>query len=149
MKRWPIIVSLLLTCCPAWAQPSGGGMFPQVISPATSVQCGRFTSGSTTVVGIFEAIPGASGQRIYICGWVATSNDNQPTSFQLFAATADGTCLNNRRNITPPLNMPGVDTLVNHVLFSGEYTDVGDSLCIDVQGSGTINSAMQLYYQQQ
>jgi hypothetical protein len=87
-----------------------------------------------------EFVPGAPGQRVYICGVVLTATGNA-AGFRLVSGTGTN-CATDTANMTNVYQLPNGGVLVNRIPFTGETTAIGHALCAIVTGTGTVNATV-------
>jgi hypothetical protein len=88
-------------------------------------------------------IPGVSGKRIYLCGYMVVHGGGPQATVEI--TSGNGDCLTEKTSIVPKLAIAG--DLVNRTPFAaGEYTPLGHSLCTQTAGNGTV--VVTLYWTQ-
>lgn len=74
-----------------------------------------------------EIVSGIKGQRVYLCGYMATANGSS-LNFQIVSGTGDN-CADEQMAVTDLIQLPSNPQLVNRTPYVLEHGDPGHSLC--------------------
>lgn len=122
MVRALLAAALLLLPVAAWAQK----------------MCDQVRTNLTTApAAIAVKVPGKPNQRIYICGYMIVRDGPAGQDMQFEISSGTGTnCSVGKTIILPKMSIPPSGVLVNRIAYTGERTGPGESICLEVFGTG-------------
>jgi hypothetical protein len=88
---------------------------------------------------ITERIPAVAGERVYLCGYMLIHSGGPDLDLEISTGTGTN-CATNKTLLLPRLSLPGGSAVVNRNPFAGEYTPVGNAVCTETFGSGTLTA---------
>lgn len=113
-----------------------------LLPAAASAQkmCDQVRTNTTSApAAISVKVPGKPNQRIYLCGYMIVRTAAQPAGQDLqFEISSGGgvNCATGKNLILPKMSLPSSGELVNRIPYTAEKTAPGDSICLEVFGSG-------------
>jgi hypothetical protein len=93
--------------------------------------------------GPVNIVPGIGGQRIYFCGFVLNS---KAATLDFKVWTGVGATCTGGQDLSPIWSLPNGFALVSRVPTTGPSGNLGDGLCIQTFGTGSLTGV--LYYTQ-
>jgi hypothetical protein len=97
------------------------------------------TNLTTAPSAISVKVPGKPNQRIYLCGYMIVRNGSaagQDLQFEISSGSGVN-CATGKTIILPKMSIPSSGELVNRIPYTAEKTGPGESVCLEVFGSGT------------
>jgi hypothetical protein len=95
------------------------------------------TNLTTAPAAISEKVAGKPNQRIYLCGYMIVRDG--PAGQDLYFVVSSGTgtnCAVGKTIILPKMAIPASGVLVNRIAYTAEKTAPGQSVCLEVFGTG-------------
>jgi hypothetical protein len=95
------------------------------------------TNTTTAPAAIAVKVPGKPNQRIYLCGYMVVRDGPSGQDLDFEVSAGGGTdCAIGKTLIIPKMSIPASGVLVNRIPYTAEKTNPGDSICLEVFGSG-------------
>jgi hypothetical protein len=137
MRRLGLLLALTLL---------GTHSHAQQVGPPNLIVCNQTAQASPVAAGTVSLVDGVANQRIYICGWHATSTQSTSTTFQFIAGTQGGPC-GTPTNLTPAFSVTSTEPSSDRTDYAQIQTPIDQQVCV-VSTGATVGQAVSIYYAQ-
>lgn len=105
----------------------------------------NISANSAAVASMAEIIPGIPNKKVGICGYVIIAGGT-PANLQFYYGAPGTNCGTGTTKLTEKINIAPNSTFFNRIPYVYSETPTGQSVCIEITGTGTITYI--LYFQQ-